>query len=163
MPVIFINDYNWTIRFYGQRVLFNDSNIHTSSSDRRLKSNICNIKNYKDFIMSLHPKEYIYTTPKYDTKIHLGFIADDVYKSLNAFSSDNYYIYDRYPQNGDYPVDNNDPNTYWEGLNYIEFIAPHVALTQEHEQEINKLKNKISILEDKIESLLKYIKESKED
>ena len=154
------SDRYWDVNVYGDKFHFNGSAVSVSS-DRRLKTNFSEINNYKNFIMSLRPKKYAFK--KHKELFHLGFIADEVFNSLSLLSQDDYGLYEKVSQNEDDSVDENNPNTYYECLAYDEFIAPHIALTQEHENEINKLKDKISILEDKIESLLKYIKESKED
>ena len=123
-----------------------------SASDERLKTDICDIGNSEiDFILGLEAKKYKLkkgTSGRY----HYGFIAQPVkelmdktigdvgliVKSEKLISDDPNYV----------PIDFENEDTYYYGLRYEEFIAPMVKTIQYQQKEIERLEERISVLEE---------------
>ena len=108
----------------------------TQGSDKRLKKDIKNFENVKDFVMDLKPVEFKYEFAN-DKAKHLGFIAQDVEKSMDAYglSSDKYGLTTE--------ITGTD-NIQYKGLNYTEFIPICIKMIQEQQQEINALKEALN-------------------
>lgn len=109
---------------------------YNNSSDRRLKKNISDIDDSKDFLLALKPKfykwEYEYNE---DNKQHTGFIAQDVIELMELFGID-------WKDSG---IVGESKDGYYT-LNYIEFIPMLVYLCQSQQKEIDELKEKIGEL-----------------
>jgi len=102
-----------------------------STSDMRLKHDIKDIEHSKEFIMQLIPKIF-----KFDdntsNRYHAGFIAQDVEKAMNNTIGDfgvfcKVDLYETHKEEDLVCM-----------LRYDEIIAPHVAVTQEHEHRIQE-------------------------
>lgn len=124
---------------------------NTSLSDERHKKDIQDIDYAKDFIMSLKPRKYKFKEGTSD-RYHNGFLANEVKESMDSTIGDS-GVYIRYTFNEDVPIDHSNPDTYIQGLRYEEFIAPHIQVTQEHENRINELEQTIKELKEQIRQL----------
>ena len=104
----------------------------TQGSDKRLKKDIKDLEDVKDFVMDLKPVEFKYELAD-DKGKHLGFIAQDVEKSMDAYglSPDKYGLTTE--------ITGTD-NIQYKGLNYTEFIPICIKMIQEQQQEIDTLK-----------------------
>lgn len=120
----------------------------TELSDERYKYDIKDIPKAKDFIMGLSPKIYKFTDGT-SNRLHAGFLAGDVKKTMDSTVGD-FGVYVRYTFDEGIPIDEKNPDTYMSGLRYSELIAPHIAVTQEHEIEISRLKKKVEELEQEL-------------
>ena len=111
--------------------------LSTAVSDRRLKHDISDLANAKDFIMGLRPQKFKLNGEDGD-RYHFGFVAQDVRPLLEKTLGDGTLI--RY--NGDDP-DPQDEKSYHYSMDYIQFIAPLVQLVQEQQREIEDLRKHI--------------------
>lgn len=98
------------------------------SSDRRVKSDIKKLED-TDLVAHLNPVEYKFTSDAARKK-HYGFIAQEVQEVMPDAVKEN--------KNG------------YLGLNYLEFIAPAIAMIQRQEKEITELKAEVKALKEKI-------------
>lgn len=123
------------------------SGSNTSLSDSRLKYDFKEIPYAKDFIMGLNPKMYRFTDGT-SSRYHAGFVAQDVEKiMLNTIGDFGIFIKsEAHPEKT--ALDLNNPDTYICSLRYEEFIAPHIALTQDHENRIVVLENEVKRLQE---------------
>ncbi|MDE7390737.1 MAG: tail fiber domain-containing protein, partial [Lachnospiraceae bacterium] len=121
------------------------------SSDRRIKSEINNIKNATEFIMGLKPCEYKLSDSKSNRR-HWGFIADEVENTMLETTGDS-GVFVKQPINDKTKVDLDDESTYLCGLRYDEFIAPMVATIQQQEEKIQSQQETINDLTSTIDSL----------
>ena len=128
--------------------IYNSSGAVTSS-DARIKRDFTKIPNPEEFIMSLKPTQYKYIDGD-SNRNHWGFIAQEVKESLDNICKTDCGLYIEDVKTND--SDTSKPLsecTYEEkelGLRYEELIAPHIALTQKHNQEITQLKAEIAQL-----------------
>ena len=97
------------------------------SSDRRVKSDIIKLED-TDLVARLNPVEYKFTSDTAGKK-HYGFIAQEVQEIMPDAVKEN--------KNG------------YLGLNYLEFIAPAIAMIQRQEKEITELKAEVKALKEK--------------
>ena len=97
------------------------------SSDRRVKSDIIKLED-TDLVARLNPVEYKFTSDAAGKK-HYGFIAQEVQEVMPDAVKEN--------KNG------------YLGLNYLEFIAPAIAMIQRQEKEITELKAEVKALKEK--------------
>lgn len=125
------------------------SSIESALSDIRYKKDIGDIPNYKDFIMQLNPVRFKYNSGSDVHRFHCGFIANKLRKTMDQTIGDFAVIeYDNIDASDDpKPIDVNDESTFTYSMKYDELIAPHIALTQDHEKRINELENKIIFLQ----------------
>ena len=126
-------------------------------SDRKVKREITDIENSKDFIMNLKPKQYKFINS--DTKkgrLHYGFIAQEVADvASNVMNKDlalvkaSYVTYDDDGNAIDNYYDHNasDKNLLW-FLDYNEIIAPLLNVVQSQEKAIEELKEEIEKLKE---------------
>ena len=156
------------------------SAISTSDKNKKHNINIINLDNAKQIINGLLPKTY-----KFDDgtsgRTHYGLIAQDVEQLLIKLGIDtkdfaafikspkiNEYEVDRVDENGNIVLDENGNSQkeikyeviegeYDYALRYEEFIAPLIKVVQEHEKEIEELKNKNTELENNYNDLLSRI------
>lgn len=156
------------------------SAISTSDKNKKHNINIINSNNAKKIINGLLPKTY-----KFDDgtsgRTHYGLIAQDVEQLLIELGIDtkdfaafikspkiNEYEVDKVDENGDIILDRNGNSQkeikyeviegeYDYSLRYEEFISPLIKVVQEHEKEIEILKNKNTELENKYNDLLSRI------
>ena len=122
-----------------------DTNIPTigwvkarQASDKRLKKNI-KLLDVEDEYMELKPVEYKYRKHVNNSKVHFGFVANDIAES---FDKDKYNIveYDteiitegerKYVKDGVYRI------------NYEDMHAMHVAMIQKHQLDINMFREEL--------------------
>ena len=172
-----------TVRIYnhsGGGVYLGSSGSVAITSDKNLKKDICDMDNkYESFFYSLRPVSY-----KYDTKEnsghrdHLGFIAQDVEDGLIScgLTTEQFagiVIEKDVDINNDYDSsiddsDNEKNTVHYDklySLRYEEFIALNTHMIQKQSEEIKKLKeentslqNRLSKLEKEMEELLNGIK-----
>lgn len=130
---IYIEGYETNI--WGRKKIATNMAI-TQGSDKRLKKDIKDLEDVKDFVMDLKPVEFKYEFAS-DKDKHLGFIAQDVEKSMNTYglSSDKYGLTTE--------ITGTD-NIQYKGLNYTEFIPICIKMIQEQQQEINALKEALN-------------------
>lgn len=156
------------------------SAISTSDKNKKHNINIINSNNAKKIINGLLPKTY-----KFDDgtsgRTHYGLIAQDVEQLLIELGIDtkdfaafikspkiNEYEVDKVDENGDIILDENGNSQkeikyeviegeYDYALRYEEFISPLIKVVQEHEKEIEELKNKNTELENEYNDLLSRI------
>ena len=127
--------------------------ITTGVSDIREKNSIEDLQKSKEIVMGLKPKRFKFNDPE-DDRYHLGFIAQDVRKTLDATIGDCAILeYNNTDPDEIRPVDRNDEHTFTYSMRYNEIIPPHVALTQEHEREIETLKSENQSLRDELKEL----------
>lgn len=156
------------------------SAISTSDKNKKHNINIINSNNAKKIINGLLPKTY-----KFDDgtsgRTHYGLIAQDVEQLLIKLGIDtkDFAAFIKSPKINEYEVDKVDENgniilnengnsqkeikyeviegEYDYALRYEEFIAPLIKVVQEHEKEIEELKNKNTELENKYNDLLSRV------
>lgn len=156
------------------------SAISTSDKNKKHNINIINSNNAKKIINGLLPKTY-----KFDDgtsgRTHYGLIAQDVEQLLIELGIDtkDFAAFIKSPKINEYEVDKVDENgniilnengnsqkeikyeviegEYDYSLRYEEFISPLIKVVQEHEKEIEELKNKNTELENKYNDLLSRI------
>lgn len=156
------------------------SAISTSDKNKKHNINIINSNNAKKIINGLLPKTY-----KFDDgtsgRTHYGLIAQDVEQLLIELGIDtkdfaafikspkiNEYEVDKVDENGNIILDENGNSQkeikyeviegeYDYALRYEEFISPLIKVVQEHEKEIEELKNKNTELENEYNDLLSRV------
>ena len=130
--------------------VYNSSGSITGS-DARIKKDFADIPNPEEFIMSLKPTQYKYIDGT-SNRNHWGFIAQDVKESLdNICNTDcGLYIEDTLDSK---PLSECSYEEKELGLRYEEFIAPHIFVTQKHNNEIKELKEEIKELKEIIKIL----------
>ena len=161
----------WLNGYYSGTLYAGNGTINTS--DRKAKNDISDIDiNFaKDFIMDLKPKTYKF---KKDGESHegkrlkMGFIAQDTHETGLKVKKDlalyQAHIVDK---NGElsYYDDSmegiKDENLEW-GLDYSQIHAPHVRLTQDHENRISDHEIRISKLEETVAKQEDIIKQQAE-
>ena len=118
-------------------------------SDFRLKKNISDLVDITDFYMKLKPKRYEFKDGLrgYDSRVHYGFIAQDI-ASIEPESSNLVYkkLCDDDLSNEREVI--NDDYVYY--VDKDELHAMHVQMIQKHQQEIESLQRQIKELERKI-------------
>lgn len=124
---------------------------YASISDYKFKYDIKNINKSKDFIMKLLPKIFKYKDGT-SNRYHTGFIAQDVEKAMNNTIGDfgvfcKVDLYETHKEEDLVCM-----------LRYEEIIAPHVAVTQEHEYRIQKQEEEITNLKSEVADLKEQIK-----
>ena len=140
-----------------------------NTSDRKVKNDISDIEVdfAKDFIMDLKPKTYKF---KKDGESHegkrtkMGFIAQDTHETGLKLKKD-LALYQAHivDENGelsyydDSMTNVSDENLEW-GMDYSQIHAPHVRLTQDHENRIAKLEETVAKQEDIIKQQAEIIK-----
>lgn len=149
-----------------------------SGSDKRIKHDITALdENHTDFIMSLKPCSYKFNDGT-SNRTHWGFIADELEESMLSTTGDS-GVFVKMPKDGDTEVDLDEPSTYICGIRYSELIAPMVKTIQDqqqviqtqqqdiqnlndevlelkenHQREIDELKNELAQLNGRLQSLL---------
>lgn len=156
------------------------SAISTSDKNKKHNINIINSNNAKKIINGLLPKTYKFNDGT-SGRTHYGLIAQDVEQLLIELGIDtkdfaafikspkiNEYEVDKVDENGDIILDGNGNSQkeikyeviegeYDYSLRYEEFISPLIKVVQEHEKEIEELKNKNTELENKYNDLLSRV------
>lgn len=114
-----------------------------SKSDRNLKHdiNILDIGNCKDFIMSLKPSKYKYNDGT-SNRFHHGFIAQEV---KEAMGTDDWGVY------VDTSVNSENSEEDYKALRYEEIIADLVGTVQYQHNEIEKLKQQLATLTERMD------------
>jgi hypothetical protein len=112
-----------------------------STSDRKAKNIVSDGLDSYDFIMHLKPIKFTWKNGK---KVHMGFIAQDVYDYLHSLGYDDYDIVNATHNNDS--VDNvqayDDKDLDWH-MSYNDVIAPLVETVQRLSKEIETLKEEI--------------------
>ena len=150
-----ISDLNYALTSYGN-IRFPGGNLATTSwcgdtfekkgSDIRLKKNISDLQDISDFYMKLKPKKYEFKDELrgYDSRVHYGFIAQDI-EDISTESSNLVYkkLCDDDLSNEKEVID--DDYVYYVDKN--ELHAMHVQMIQKQQKEIEELKVRLSALE----------------
>lgn len=112
-----------------------------STSDRKAKNIVSDGLDAYDFIMNLKPVKF---TWKNGHKVHMGFIAQDVYDYLHGLGYDDYDIVNATHNNDsvDNVQDYDDKELDWH-MSYNDVIAPLVETVQRLSKEIERLKEEI--------------------
>lgn len=127
--------------------------ITTGVSDIREKNSIEDLQKSKEIIMGLKSKRFKYNDPE-DDRWHLGFVAQDVRKTLDATIGDCAILeYNNSDPDEIRPVDMNDESTFLYSMRYNELIPPHIALTQEHEYRLNEFDTHFATTDARVDSL----------
>lgn len=146
---------------HGQTVMVDNSAGQTAISDERLKNSFVDLDKYEDFFDNLHPIAFKYNNGS-SGRYHIGFGAQSVERALSENGLDNTYFGGIVK----YSVDKNSEeyHGYDEeyGLIYSEFIALNTYMIQKLKSENEELKNKVSLLEEKLSSIITEIENLKE-
>lgn len=119
--------------------------LSTAVSDRRLKHDISDLTSSHEFIMGLNAKKFKLNGESRD-RYHFGFVAQDVRPLLDSTVGDGVLL-EYNPNDVDTEFyDKNDDGTFTYSMDYTQFIAPHIEVTQEHDRRIEKLENEIAEL-----------------
>jgi hypothetical protein len=126
-----------------------------NTSDKNLKNSIENLSDlYKTMIKRLSPVRYKYNDGT-SNRYHTGFIAQDVESLMQEINiSDlDFAGFIKSPlyaemnnETGIYDT-NSEITGYTYGLRYSEFIAPAIAVIQDQQLEIDKLKQRLTVIE----------------
>lgn len=113
----------------------------SSTSDRKAKNVISDNLDAYDFIMHLKPIKFTWKKGK---KVHMGFIAQDVYNYLHSQGYDNYDIVNATHNNDnvDNVQDYDDKDLDWH-MSYNDVIAPLVETVQKLSKEVERLKKEV--------------------
>lgn len=153
--------YKTVLNLRGQTVKVTYGSGAGTISDERLKNSFIDLNQYEKFFNNLHPIAYKYNNGN-SGRYHIGFGAQSVERALLESGLDNTCF------GGilHYPIDNKseDYNGYDEeyGLIYNEFIALNTHMIQKLKSENEELKNKVSLLEEKLDSVITEIENLKE-
>lgn len=113
----------------------------SSTSDRKAKNIVSDGLDAYDFIMHLKPIKF---TWKNGHKVHMGFIAQDVYEYLKDHNHTNYDVVNATHNNDN--VDDaqafDDKDLDWH-MSYNDIIAPLVETVQKLSKEVEKLKEEL--------------------
>lgn len=144
-----------------------------NGSDERMKKDFGNLDKFEKFYDNLNPCCFRMKTD--DERYHIGFIAQQVEQSLNnnGLTKDDFGALNISPYEGDIDESSNDgvgryKNTGIEqgedsyGLIYSEFIALNTYMIQKLKSENEELKNRVSLLEEKLASAITEIENLKE-
>lgn len=112
-----------------------------SSSDKRLKTDIQEIENGKEFIYNLKPVQFKYID---GSRNHYGLIAQDVKEAMTNSGIDDCGVYLDPTINPDYT--GNDDSEHYLGLRYSELIAPLIQTVQDLNQRVKELEEALSKL-----------------
>ena len=161
----------WLNGYFSGTLYAGNGTINTS--DRKAKKDISDIdiQFAKDFVMDLKPKTY---KLKKDGESHegkrtkMGFIAQDAHETGLKVKKD-LALYQAHVRQKDGSLtdyddsmtDVSDENLEW-GMDYSQFHAPHIRLTQDHEERISKLEETVAKQEDIINKQEETIKQQAE-
>lgn len=133
----------------------------TTISDERLKTDWEDLNKYSEFYDNIEPKSFKYINGS-SGRNHIGFSAQQIEQSLvsSGLSTSDFAGLVKYkvdPSSEEY-------NGYDEeyGLIYSEFIALNTYMIQKLKSENEELKNKVSLLEEKLSSIITEIENLKE-
>ena len=125
--------------------------LSTVVSDKRFKYDIEDLTNAKSFIMGLKAKSYRLNGNN-SKRLRFGFIAQEVRPLMEETLGDSVMItYNPIGESDSYDPNNADTFSY--SMDYTQFIAPHIAVTQEHDERIEKLEKEIKELKAMIKVL----------
>ena len=127
---------------------------YEETSDRRLKTNIVDMRSMIDKIMELKPREYNW---KADNKFAYGFVAQEVHTIFPHMREDVscYCGKDMDEMDMDNPVDKNGKPIYF-GVDYGRFTPYIVKAIQEQQAMISSQQKQIDRQAKQIEMLLKF-------
>jgi hypothetical protein len=136
----------------GQIKATNTNILYEQSSDRRLKTNIVDMRSMIDKIMELKPREYNWII---DNEYDYGFIAQEVHTVFPQMREDVscYCGEDMENMDMDNPIDKNGNPLYF-GVDYGRFTPYLVKAMQEQQAQIDKQKEQIDRQQAQIEMLL---------
>lgn len=151
----------WYINLIGEaRFDVVSATQYNNVSDRNKKHDIVNLNEQQciDVICSLNPVSYKFNNTEYQRN-HWGFVAQDVENALDRLniSWQDFAVVDKMLHKAEViPGEKSDnlEETYDYYLRYEAFIAPIVAVEQNHERRIQQLENDLSIANAIIQDLL---------
>ena len=146
---------------HGQTVMVDNSAGQTAISDERLKNSFVDLDKYENFFDNLHPIAFKYNNGS-SGRYHIGFGAQSVERALSENGLDNTYFGGIVKYSVD--KDSEEYHGYDEeyGLIYSEFIALNTYMIQKLKLENEELKNRVSLLEEKLSSIITEIENLKE-
>ena len=137
----------------GQIRTDNNNVFYDQSSDRRLKTNITDMRSMIDKIMELRPREYNWIA---DNEADYGFIAQEVHETFPHMREDvNCYCCEEM-DDMECPVDK-DGNPIYFGVDYGRFTPYLVKAMQEQQVQIDRQQEQIDRQQKQIEMLLKNV------
>ena len=151
----------WYVDWFGD-ALFGDISAtkYNNVSDRNKKHDIATLNEQQciDVICALTPVSFKFNNTEYQRN-HWGFIAQDVESALDRLniSWQDFAVVDKQLHKTETVTGENtdkSEETYDYYLRYEGFIAPIVAMEQNHERRIQQLENDLSIANALIQSLL---------
>ena len=157
------NEYSSSTRLNlrGGTVRIVNASGETTISDERLKTDWEDLNKYSEFYDNIEPKSFKYINGS-SGRNHIGFSAQQIEQSLvsSGLSTSNFAGLVKYkvdPSSEEY-------NGYDEeyGLIYSEFIALNTYMIQKLKSENEELKNRVSLLEEKLASTITEIENLKE-
>lgn len=116
------------------------------TSDRRLKCDIENINNAKEFILALKPREYKRVDGQ-SGRTHYGFIAQEVKEALTAAGIADNAVYIRGLKDSSMTQETAGEDDVVYGIRYAELIAPLIATVQYQAAKIEELTTRIFNIE----------------
>ena len=125
--------------------------LSTAVSDRRLKHDIQDLTESHDFIMGLSAKRFKLNGESGD-RYHFGFIAQDVRPLLERTVGDGILIAYNSTLGESGVYDPMDEGTFEYSMDYTQLIAPHIAVTQEHDRRIAELEAEVAELKRRLAS-----------
>ena len=143
------------------------------SSDERMKRDFQNLSKFEEFYDNLNP--CCFKMKSDDERYHIGFVAQQVEQSLNnsGLTKNDFGALNITPYEGDIDESSEDcigrykdtgikqgEDSY--GLIYNEFIALNTYMIQKLKSENEELKNRVSLLEEKLASTITEIENLKE-
>jgi len=125
--------------------------LSTAVSDRRLKHDIQDLTDSHDFIMGLSAKRFKINNESGD-RYHFGFVAQDVRPLLERTVGDGILIAYNSTLGESGVYDPMDDSTFEYSMDYTQLIAPHIAVTQEHDRRIAELEAEVAELKRRLAS-----------
>lgn len=129
------------------RQLYSYSAVNTAS-DGKNKDVISNLDFAKDLIMNLKPVEFQWKDSDHK-RSHMGLIAQEAAKVGKTINKNLSFYEAQYIDGTNYNGEDTDDNNLQWGIMYTELIAPIIKVIQEQEVEIQSLKQRIEVLEER--------------
>lgn len=157
----------WDISASGSQITWERKQVDFAeigaTSDVRLKKDITDLKEIKNFYLSLSPKQFNYVDrlPESKSGIHYGLLAQDLVSSMeaNGIDADHnsmliHYDSGKNEDDQDYNFsDLVDGDDWYYGINYNNFHAMHIAMIQQQEHRIEELEKENADLKARLEKL----------
>ena len=126
---------------------------YDTSSDRRLKTNIVDMRSMVNKIMELKPREYNWIE---DNQFDYGFVAQEIHKVFPHMREDvSCYCGEDMEMDMDEPVDKNGKPIHF-GVDYGQFTPYIIKAMQEQQKQIERQQKQIDRQQKQIEMLLKF-------